>query len=68
MLLQLERIMLMLWATGQSSQSFKQQVHGAADKFCADHAEQTDFVAYFRNTWGHKAGERTPSTPVASAL
>ena len=49
--------MLMLRATGQSSQSFKQQVHDAVEKFCTDHAEQTDFVAYFRKTWGHKAGE-----------
>ncbi len=57
MFLHMERIMLMLPATGQSSQSFKQQVHDAVEKFCADHAEQTDFVAYFRKTWGHKAGE-----------
>ena len=53
----MEMIMLMLRATGQSSQSFKQQVHDAVEKFGTDHAEQTDFVAYFRKTWGHKAGE-----------
>ncbi|KAL0044179.1 hypothetical protein WJX82_002879 [Trebouxia sp. C0006] len=41
----------------ESSQSFKQQVHDAVEKFCTDHAEQTDFVAYFRKTWGHKADE-----------
>ncbi|KAL0027564.1 hypothetical protein WJX77_011083 [Trebouxia sp. C0004] len=26
-------------------------------KSCADHAEQTDFVAYFHKTWGHKPDE-----------
>ena len=57
MFLHMERILLKLQAVGQSSQSFKEQVHDAVENFCADHAEQTEFVGYFWKTRGHKAGE-----------
>lgn len=56
MFLSLEKIMLMLKATGQSTDSFSRDVRDAAERFCTQYAEHADFIAYFKKTWAHKLG------------
>ena len=47
----------MLPATGQSRESFAQQVLGAVDTFYTQYAEQADYVSYFKKQWGNMTGQ-----------
>ncbi|KAL3144261.1 hypothetical protein ABBQ32_004034 [Trebouxia sp. C0010 RCD-2024] len=58
MFLTMEKIMLMLPATGQSREGFAQQVHASVESFTLQYAEQADFVSYFQKQWGKKTGDR----------
>ncbi|KAL3162637.1 hypothetical protein ABBQ38_008683 [Trebouxia sp. C0009 RCD-2024] len=62
MFLTMEKIMLMLPATGQSRGGFAQQVHAAVESFTVQYAEQADFVSYFQKQWGKKTGRNADKT------
>ena len=65
MFLSLEKIMLMLPAIGQSSDSFRQQVQQAVEDFCLQYAQHAEFVQYIRAHYAHKIGERQQLGPNA---
>ena len=56
MFLSLEKIMLMLPVTGQSRDSFRQQVQQAVEEFCLQYAQHADFVKYIQDHYAHKIG------------
>lgn len=58
MFLSLEKIMLMLPATGQSRDSFRLQVQQAVEDFCLQYAQHADFVQYISDYYAHKIGEQ----------
>ncbi|DBA79433.1 TPA: hypothetical protein ACH3X2_007707 [Trebouxia sp. C0005] len=57
MFLSLEKIMLMLPATGQSRDSFRLQVQQAVEDFCLQYAQHADFVQYISDYYAHKIDE-----------
>lgn len=60
MFLSLEKIMLMLPANGQSSDSFKQQVKQAVRDFCSQYAQHSEFVCYIQKFYEPKIGKAKP--------